>query len=129
MIEKILYDYLKDALSGRHAVSMGETEIIFQDVAVALEIPPRPPDRLVIIEKAGSSDKDMMDKATMDFQCYGESMAVCAALNQLVIGLVKEAPDKLDSISSAKKQTDYVMIDTTTKKYRYQSVFDVAFYD
>lgn len=129
MIEKILYDYLKEELSGTHSVKAGDSEIDFQNVEVGLEIPPRPPDRLVVIEKAGSSKKNRIDSAVIDFQCYGESMAVCAALNTLVIGLVEDAPDKLDSISSTEKQTDYAMVDTTTKKYRYQSVFNVAFYD
>lgn len=129
MIEKIMYDYLKNALSGTNTVSVGDTEMVFQDIEVRLEIPPKPPDRLVVIEKAGASRLNRMDVATMDFQCYGESMAVCAALNQLVISKVEQAPDILDSVSSARKENDYAMIDTVTKKYRYQSVFNVAFYD
>ena len=54
-------------------------------------------------------------------------MYEAAALNELV----KTAADSLvtlDEIASAKLNSDYNFTDTTTKRYRYQAVYDIKHY-
>jgi len=50
-----------------------------------------------------------------------------AALNELVKNAV-DSLIELDEIASVKLNTDYNFTDTTTKKYRYQAVYDIKHY-
>ena len=69
----------------------------------------------------------MLSSSTFAFQSYSNSMYGAAALNEVV----KQAVDSLieiDSIASVKLNSDYNFTDTTTKKYRYQAVYDIKHY-
>ena len=110
MIEKILRDYLMLALSvdvyiDRHDAS-GE---------------------YVVIEKTGSDRANLIDSATVAIQSYADSMFNAATLNQNVKTAMYNAVS-LSEIASVKLNSDYNYTDTTTKKYRYQAVFDVVYY-
>lgn len=110
MIEKILRDYLMLALSvdvyiDRHDAS-GE---------------------YVVIEKTGSGRTNLIDSATVAIQSYADSMFNAATLNQNVKTAMYNAVS-LSEIASVKLNSDYNYTDTTTKKYRYQAVFDVVYY-
>lgn len=113
MIEKIVLDYLNNALS----------------VPVWAEIPKgeEPPAEFVLIEKTGSSKRDHINYATLAIQSYAASMFDAAVLNEYV----KEAMDaviQLDSICASKLNSDYNFTDTETKEYRYQAVYDITHY-
>lgn len=110
MIEKIVYDYLSDALS----------------VPVCLEIPPKPPAEFVRIEKTGGHTSSHIHYATIAIQSYGSSLYQASALNEDV----KAAMDTittLQDVSSCELNANYNYTDTTEKRYRYQAVFDVVF--
>lgn len=110
MIEKILLDYLNEALS----------------VPVFMEKPERPPIRYVLVEKVGSSRENYINKATLTLQSYAESLFLAAELNEEV----KKAMDNLvvlDSIGASRHNADYNFTDTTKKKYRYQAVYDLTY--
>ena len=110
MIEKIVLDYLNDALN----------------VPVYMEMPENKPDRFVLIEKTGSSRENHIDFATITIQSYAGSLYYAAALNEDV----KQAMDDiiaLDTVSSAELNSDYNFTDTETKKYRYQAVYDLVY--
>ena len=110
MIEKIVLDYLNDALN----------------VPVYMEMPENKPDRFVLIEKTGSSRENHIDFATITIQSYAESLYYAATLNEDV----KQAMDDiiaLDTVSSAELNSDYNFTDTETKKYRYQAVYDLVY--
>ena len=110
MIEKIVLDYLNDALN----------------VPVYMEMPEDKPDRFVLIEKTGSSRENHIDFATITIRSYAESLYYPAALNEDV----KQAMDDiiaLDTVSSAELNSDYNFTDTETKKYRYQAVYDLVY--
>lgn len=112
MIEVILLNYLKDAL---------------KNTTVRLEMSDQKIEELVIIEKIGGKKVNHLKTSTVAIQSYASSMEKAAVLNEKV----KEAIDKLireSEIISVNLNSDYNFTDTTTKRYRYQAVFDIKHY-
>lgn len=110
MIELLIKNYLDEVLN----------------VPVYLEEPIEKPSRYVLFEKTSGGKEDQIRRATIAFQSYAESMYESAKLNEEV----KEAMDKsiyYVDIGRAKLNSDYNFTDTTTKRYRYQAVYDIAF--
>lgn len=112
MIEKIVYDYLKATLG----------------VDVFMEIPENEPSEFVVIEKTGSSRANLMDKATLAIQSYSDSLYKTAVLNELVKSKMLDSVS-VDQITSCKLNSDYNSTDTQFKRYRYQAVFDISYYN
>jgi len=111
MIEKIIKDYLDEQLS----------------VPVYYEVPDDAPQRYVTLEKTGSGKSNHINNATFAIQSWAESTYEAAELNELV----KEAMDDivvLDEISRSALNSDYNFTDVTTKRHRYQAVYDLVFY-
>ena len=111
MIEKIVYDYLSEALT----------------VPVRLEVPENPPERFVLLEKTGSGVENHIYSATIAVQSWAETLFDAAALNEQV----KEAMDgiaRLPEVCRCQLNSDYNFTDTATKRYRYQAVFDLVHY-
>lgn len=108
MIEKDVFDYLSSTLS----------------VDVYMEEPEVKPDSYVVIQKTGSSMEDYIEKATLAIQGYALSMYDAALLNESIKQrMLFEAPDVINM--TVKLNSDYNFTDTTTKRYRYQAVFDI----
>jgi len=112
MIEKIVLDYLSDALS----------------VPCLMEEPTgMTGEELIVIEKTGSSCTNRIYTATLAIQSYAPSMYEAAALNEQV----KEAMDNivaLPDIARCELNSDYNFTDTGMKRYRYQAVFQLTHY-
>ncbi len=111
MIEKIILDYLNEALK----------------VPVYMEAPTDIAESYVIVEKTGSSETNHIKEATLAIQSIAPSLYKAACLNEAV----KSAMDDsiaLSSVTRAKCNSDYNFTDTTTKSYRYQAVYDVVYY-
>lgn len=117
MIETTLYGYLKGEL----------------DVPVYMEIPENPPISFVLVEKTSSDRNDYIDSATFAIQSYGKSLYDAALLNDVVkVAMLGNGDDKYGiidqcDVSRCKLNSDYNFTDTTTKKYRYQAVFDIYY--
>ena len=113
MIEITILNHLKTKLS----------------VPVRLEKPePLPEDgRYVLFEKIGSNSLNKLGGSTFAFQSYANSMYNAAALNIETKAAV-DSLIELDEIVSVKLNRDYNFTDTTTKKYRYQAVYDIKHY-
>lgn len=112
LIEKIILDYLMQYLRINN---------------VYLEVPLNPPNQFIVIEKLGSSKANHLKESTIAIQSYDSSLFKTAELNERV----KEAMEEiitLDIISKCKLNSDYNFTDTTTKKYRYQAIFDLVHY-
>lgn len=110
MIETTVLDYLSSALSE----------------PCSLEVPERPPARFVLLEKTGSSRKNFINTATFAVQSYAPSLFEAAELNERV----KAAMDdliQLPDIISSDLDSDYNFTDTSTKRYRYQAVYDIIY--
>ena len=114
MIEVILFDFLSSKMS----------------VPVKTEIPQEPPLKYCLIEKTGGSETNHIKRATVVIQSYAESLYDAANLNETVKETILAADGliMLDSIVSVNLSSDYNFTDTTTKKYRYQAVFDIVHY-
>lgn len=119
MIEKIVRDYLAGALNG---------------VPVFLELPEVPsisyphwPSRFVLIERVGGGRSDFIERASFAIQSYStRSLYMAAELDEEVrdaMDLIISLPD----IGSARLASNYNFTDTRTKRYRYQSVYDIAY--
>lgn len=112
MIEVTIIEYLNEAL----------------DVPVWMEIPKgtEDPDEYVLIQKTGSGKTNLISHATFALQSYGGSLYKALSLNEDV----KTAMDNfitLDEISASRLNSDYNFTDTTSKKYRYQAVYDITY--
>lgn len=111
MIEKILIDYLSNALS----------------VPVYMERPVNPPSEYVIIQKTGSSKRNQICSAMVAFQSYANTLYAAATLNEAVKTAV-EGSTELPEISRAKLNSDYNFTNSASKQYRYQAVFNITHY-
>lgn len=115
MIEITVYDFLKENLLA----------------PVYTEIPNNPPSKMVTIEKTGSSETNHIKTSTFAVQSYGKSLYEAAELNEIVKEVMMDGLDGLaglDEIVSVNLNSDYNFTDTTTKKYRYQAVFNIVHY-
>lgn len=112
MIEKILYDYMKTAMGA---------------IPVYMEVPQKPPDTFVVMEKTGSGLRDGIFSATIAVQSYATSMFNAADLNESAKTAMLAAVT-LDDVSAVRLNSDYNFTDTASKAYRYQAVFDVYHY-
>ena len=112
MIEKIILDYLTDKL----------TEPVY------MEEPEAKPATFVLIEKTGGGKTNHISSATIAVQSYAPSMYEAAALNERVKAAMENAIT-LDEIVKVTLNSDYNYTNTASKRYRYQAVFDVIFYD
>lgn len=112
MIEKILLDYLTEAL---------------EDVPCYMEVPEDAPDAFVVLEKTGSGKINHICSATIAVQSYGATLYDAAELNERVKAAMEDSIT-LDGITAVGLNSDYNYTDTATKNYRYQAVFDVHHY-
>lgn len=111
MIEEFLINYLNGKLA----------------VEVYGDIPTPMPTRFITVEKTGSSELNYIQQATIAIQSWAETRYEAMVINEMVKNAMKEAVE-LDEISRSHCRTDYNYTDTTTKRYRYQAVFEVVFY-
>lgn len=112
MIEIIIKNYLAEKLS----------------VPVVLEVPADTPKSFILLEKTGSSREERIDHAMLAIQSYAPSMYEAARLNERVKAAMDSAVE-LDAVSASRLNGDYNFTDTTTKRYRYQAVYDLVYFD
>lgn len=86
------------------------------------------PESYCIAVKLGSSENDHITSAQIAVQSYAPSMLAAAALNHAVKRAM-ESFIELPRISRCKCVSDYEFTDTQTKRYRYQAVFDITYYE
>ena len=110
MIETIVLDYLSSVLPE----------------PCSLEVPERPPARFVVLEKNGSIRKNFINTATFAVQSYASSLFEAAELNERVKAAM-DALIQLPDIISSDLDSDYNFTDTSTKRYRYQAVYDIIY--
>lgn len=111
MIEATIINYLNEKL----------------DVPTYAEVPPKADKSFCIIEKTGSSVENHIYSATVAVQSYADSLLNAAKLNEKVIQAMEELPE-LAEVSACELNSDYNYTDTSTKRYRYQAVFDITYF-
>lgn len=108
MIEKTLYDYLKENMS----------------VPVYMEYPKEEVDEFVVLEMTASSCESHLYETTIAIQSYSTTLFKTANLNREVIDVMFDCIS-IDKISKCELNSAYNYPDTQRKKYRYQAVFDL----
>ena len=115
MIEETIFNFLSSKMA----------------VPVYMEIPKNPPQKMIIVEKTGSSLSNFIKTATFAIQSYDKSLLEAAELNEELKSVIMDGIDgliSLDEITKVELNSDYNFTNTTTKKYRYQAVFVVTHY-
>lgn len=119
MIEKTVYDYLSENMT----------------VPVMMELPEVPsedyptfPKEFVVIEKVGGNITDHIRNATIALQSYSlNSLYNAAALNEELHGVMDVMADRVDAISKCQMTADTNFTDTSTKRYRYQCLYNIFY--
>ena len=114
MIEKVIYDYLKNQFSG-------------EEIPVYMERPKVKPACYVLIEKTGGGEDNHIQRSTIAVQSINTSLYNTAVLNEKVKEFMRAAIS-LDEISKVSLNSDYNFTDSSTKEYRYQAIFDITHY-
>lgn len=83
--------------------------------------------KFYVIEKVGGGETDHIKNSRIAVQSYADSMYDAASMNETVKGIMLGITE-LNSVSKCKLNSDYNFTDTSTKKYRYQAVFDLVHY-
>lgn len=115
MIEDIVREHLIDEIQ----------------LPVYLEEPGRPPQRYILLEKTGSggdSAAHAVASAMMIIQSYAPSLVSAALLNERV----KQAMWRLEADSRVTKvrcNSDLNYTDPQTRRYRYQALFEITYYN
>lgn len=112
MIEAIIIQYLNETLG----------------LPVYAEVPAKAEKEFCIVEKTGSSTQNYIRSATVAVQSYSDSLLKAAKLNERVIRAMEELSG-LEEVSSCDLNSDYNYTDTSTKRYRYQAVFDITHFN
>lgn len=81
----------------------------------------------VVIEKTGGREENQVYYATVAIQSVAKRLLEAAELNEEVKKAMREI-EELDDVSSCTLNSDYNFTDPTTKRYRYQAVFDLVHY-
>ena len=110
MIEKIVFDYLNQALSVDAYMEKPNIE--------------DRPAEYVLIEKTGGSSDDKINGAVIALQSYADSLHRAAEINESVKDAM-EGIVSLPSVFGCRLNSDYNFTDTAEKKYRYQAVFEL----
>ena len=94
---------------------------------VGVTVPATTPDEYIVVEKTGSDYENHIATATIAVQSYSKkSMLRAMEINEAVKEAMALLPYSAD-VFSVRLNSDYNFTDTTTREYRYQAVFNVAF--
>ena len=97
------------------------------NVPVYIDVPSQPGDGYVVIERTGGGETEHIRSAMVAVQSYGASKYDAASLHEDVMDAMKSLIE-LDEVSACELNSEYDFTDTTTKRYRYQAVFDIVYY-
>ncbi len=111
MIEARIIEYLETALN----------------VPVYAEVPATGSGQYLVIEKTGATRENLLDEADIAVQAYADTLYDAATLNERV-KTAMFAMNHEPNISGVQLNSDYNFTDTSTKRYRYQAIFVVAYY-
>lgn len=98
------------------------------EVTAYAEVPKDPDDSFIIIERTGGDFSNHLSSCMMAVQTYGASMLQAAALAESVKDVMLQMVS-LNRISSVTVNSGpYNFTDTSAKRYRYQTVYDIFYY-
>lgn len=111
-IESLLISYL----NGKGYTAFGEE-------------PEKPPAVYLVVGKVGSRHENHIDGAVITIRSYAVSLEQAAALNKRVKHTMLYELPELDDIAGVNLNSDYPQADPDTRRYRYQAVYDITYYE
>lgn len=81
----------------------------------------------IVVQKRGGSRRNMISSATMQFDCYAESLLKASELCKSVQKAVEEST-ALNDISGVEFGGDYNSTDPDTKRHCYTAMYDITHY-
>lgn len=118
MIETIVLNYLSEQMS---------VPVLMELPEVPSESYPTMPGRFLVLEKVGGGLRDKIPSASIAVQSYSTaSLYEAASLDEEVREVMMDMPAHED-ISGIRLASNYNHTDTRTKRYRYQSVFEIYY--
>lgn len=112
MIESVLRAHLTSAL----------------ELPVLLEEPDGTrPERYLILQRTGGSQREHIRSSTIAIQCYAGSLYEAAALCEEVIAAM-ERLSAHPEVSGCSLNSSYNYTNTTKHQYRYQAVYNITHY-
>lgn len=102
------------------------------DIPVLLEVPKNPSQRMIILKKTGGTRRNLIQSSIFAIQSYAPTKYEAAEINEVVKRLMLDGNDgivTLNNIVSVSLNSDYDFTDTSSKRYRYQAVFDITHYE
>ena len=112
MIEFVVKDHLEANL---------ETPVYF-------EYPQNPPASFLVLNVENNPRENLLDSALIVVSSYGPSQIAAAELNHAVKPVL-DGLVEIPCISASKRGGDYPAFDTSNKKYRYQAVQTITYYE
>lgn len=112
MIEKLIIDYL----TARGLAA-------FAEEPREATTPP-----YYVVEKTGGGKTEHLRRATVAVKSYGETLMAAMKANRAVIAALSGL-DALDEVTRCELNGDYNFTDTAMRRYRYQAVFDITYYE
>lgn len=102
-------------------------EDIGSDIGVYAEVPEAPGASFIVVDRVGGSMLNHINSASLAIQSYGPTKLEAARLNERVKSSMLNIINHKE-IASCKLTNDYNFTNVTTKKHRYQAVFDLVHY-
>lgn len=84
-------------------------------------------EQYILIERTGGSEANYIKHATLAIQSFSTSLYSAAKMNEEVKEAMKRIAERND-VCRCELNSDYNYTDTKRKKYRYQAVFNIAYY-
>lgn len=97
------------------------------NVMAYMEMPEKPEESFLVLQKTGSQTNDRIVTSTVAVQSYGETLLDAVKLNEDVKEIMEQLEED-DQIGGVRLVSDYNYTDPTTKRYRYQAVYNITHY-
>lgn len=93
------------------------------------EEPEKPPQTYAVIGKVGSDEENYISRALITVRSYAPTLLDAAKLNKQIKHDMLYGLLELPQIVGVRLNSDYNNTDPETKRYRYQAVFDITYYE
>ena len=97
-------------------------------VPVYFEFPSNPCESFVVLKVENNPRENLIDSALIVADSYGPTQLDAARLNASVKPILDDLV-LLPSISASKRGGDYPAFDSVNKRYRYQAVQNITYYE
>lgn len=97
-------------------------------VPVFFEFPRHAGESFVVLKVENNPRENLIDSALLVVDSYGPTQLAAAQLNKTVKPLLDDLV-LLPRISASKRGGDYPAFDSVNKKYRYQAVQNITYYE